>query len=205
MHYHKLGVFGGTFNPVHVGHLRLAEDVREEFYLDAVVFIPTNIPPHKNIHDQIDSSHRLKMVQNAVTHNEHFLCDDVEIRRGGISYTIDTIDYIYGNYHFDDKPYFIVGSDLIADIESWKNIGLLVGKIHFIVLLRGQKEINTGAMGLGSVSGDFKKEALVYYRKRRLEITSSEIRERIKSKKSIRYLVTDEVFHYIHKNKLYQN
>ena len=95
-----IGIFGGTFNPVHYGHLRLAEDVREEFSLGSVIFIPSRIPPHKEIKPGIDPARRLAMVERAIRGNPSFRCDDVEMRRGGVSYTIDTIEYVYGAYAF---------------------------------------------------------------------------------------------------------
>ena len=219
----NLGLFGGTFNPVHIGHLRLAEDVREEFNLDIIVFIPANIPPHKTIEKDPGTFHRLNMVECAITGNEHFICDDIEIKRGGISYTIDTINYIYENYHFEDKPFFIIGSDLLDEIGTWKEIELVMAKNQFIVLLRE----NRSARDLSLNDFSFEKKSLfkdqgpgkivnfpgkisdfpgkiLYFKKRKLDITSSEIRIRIKQGKGIRYLVTDEVLHYIIKNNLYK-
>ena len=188
----NLGLFGGTFNPVHVGHLRLAEDVVEEFCLDKVVFIPTNMPPHKKMFEEISPLHRVRMVESAIKDNSRFACDDIEVERGGISYTIDTVNYVYDNYCFEEKPFFILGSDLLGEIAAWKDIDLLAGKVHFIVMKRAQD-----SAGLNSLSFSL-------FEKRKLEITSSEIRERIKKKKSIRYLVTGDVLHYIEKNNLYR-
>ena len=188
----NLGLFGGTFNPVHVGHLRLAEDVVEEFCLDKVVFIPTNMPPHKKMFEEISPLHRVRMVESAIKDNSRFACDDIEVERGGISYTIETVNYVYDNYCFEEKPFFILGSDLLGEIAAWKDIDLLAGKVHFIVMKRAQD-----SAGLNSLSFSL-------FEKRKLEITSSEIRERIKKKKSVRYLVTGDVLHYIEKNNLYR-
>jgi nicotinate-nucleotide adenylyltransferase len=193
---HSIGLFGGTFNPVHIGHLRLAEDVREEFGLDMIVFIPAHIPPHKKITHDPGSDHRLNMIRGAIEGNVNFLCDDIELRRGGISYTIDTVEYVYENYQFEKKPSFIIGSDLYNELETWKDIDRLVKMVQFIVLLRENQNTDIPME-------DRNMEGIIYFSKRRLNITSSEIRQRIFRNLSIRYLVTDEVFRYIKKNKLY--
>ncbi|MFW6138006.1 MAG: nicotinate-nucleotide adenylyltransferase [Spirochaetota bacterium] len=197
----KLGIFGGTFNPIHLGHLRLAEDVREEFGLDRIIFIPANIPPHKKIEDQVHPHHRLAMAKAAIADCSHFSLDDVEIRRGGKSYTIDTVNYIYRNYSFENRLYFVVGSDLIREIHTWKNINRLAEKVVFAVMIREsfpvdrENPVPTPMQGL-----DLK---MVYFRRRKIDITSSEIRNRIKAGKSIHYLVTNKVFRYINENGLY--
>jgi len=196
--YTRLGIFGGTFNPIHLGHLRLAEDVREKFCLDRVIFVPTNIPPHKNMEVWIDPLDRLRMVEMALSGNEGFSCEDVEIKRGGLSYTIDTVDYIYENYQFEGRPFFIVGSDLIGEIHTWKYVQSLAEKVHFIVILRDKYPI------AGDGAGYIKGLHLHYFKKRNIDITSSEIRERVKMGKSIRWLVTEEVFHYINEKGLYR-
>ncbi len=197
--YRRLGVFGGTFNPIHFGHLRLAEDVREEFCLHKVLFIPTNKPPHKKIIDSTNPSHRLKMVKLAIESNNHFLCEDIEIKRGGKSFTIDTVNYIYEKFYFEDKPYFIIGSDLALEIDTWKDIDLLFDKIHFIILIRD------GYPMPGNNLLQTKEHEIICecFEKRKIDITSSEVRKRVKERKSIRYLVPDEVLRYIKEKKLY--
>ncbi len=190
-------MFGGTFNPIHMGHLRLAEDVREEFHLDRIIFIPTNIPPHKDAGSKASASERLKMVEMAIAENSNFSCEDIEIMRGGLSYTVETVDYIYNTYEFSDKPFFILGSDLIGEIHLWKNIEELSCKVDFIVLVREHYPMfSRKKNGLNSIHLDF-------YRRRVMDITSSEIRKRLERGKSIRYLVTDKVFDYIRERKLY--
>ena len=148
----KLGLFGGTFNPIHIGHLRLVEDICEEFNLDKVVFIPTNIPPHKKMKEEISPEHRIRMVKAAIKDNCRFMSDDIELKRGGISYTIETVNYVYENYGFEKKPFFILGSDLMDEISTWRQIELLAAKLHFIVMMRAG---STGTSGLSDLAEIF--------------------------------------------------
>ncbi len=195
----KLGVFGGTFNPIHIGHLRLAEDVREKFTLDRIIFIPTNIPPHKKVEFGADPIDRLKMVQIAVEKNGSFICDDVEIKRGGNSYTIDTVNYIYKNYQFDKKPFFLLGSDLIPELSTWKRIDRLTELLSFIVLLRNNYPI------VSEYGNDIMGFEYSIFSDRNIEITSSEIRQRLRKGQSVRYLVADSVLDYIIEKGLYRD
>ena len=173
--------------------------MREEYRLDRIVFIPASIPPHKEVAGNVDASHRVHMVRRSIAHNEHFLCDDVEVKRGGVSYTIDTVEYVYENYGFEDRPSFILGSDLLKEILTWKNIEELSRKVHFIVLLREDVPTGRPVPGLH----DFPSYEL--FKKRKIDITSSDIRERVKQGRSIRYLVADSVLQYIMRNRLYRD
>jgi nicotinate-nucleotide adenylyltransferase len=195
----KLGVFGGTFNPIHIGHLRLAEDVREKFSLDRILFIPTNIPPHKKVEFGAAPIDRLRMVQIAVERNSSFLCDDVEIKRGGNSYTIDTVNYIYKKFQFEEKPFFILGSDLIPELNTWKEIHRLTGLLFFIVLLRNNYPI------VGEYGNEITGFECSVFGDRNIEITSSEIRQRLRKAQSVRYLVADSVLDYIIEKRLYRD
>jgi nicotinate-nucleotide adenylyltransferase len=199
MFNNKLGVFGGTFNPIHIAHLRLAEDVREEYDLGSIIFIPTNTPPHKNISSYIDPQHRLRMTELAIDDVEYFTCDDVEIKRGGTSYTIYTVEYLYENFEFEEKPYFIIGSDLASEIHTWKDIELLLQKVYFIILVRdGYPIVENKFFPKSSLHKNWD-----FYERRKIDITSSEIRMRVREQRSIRYLVPDKVLEYIKEKRLY--
>ncbi|MBN2325187.1 MAG: nicotinate (nicotinamide) nucleotide adenylyltransferase [Spirochaetes bacterium] len=196
----KFGIFGGTFNPIHTGHLRLAEDVREEYSLDTILFIPANLPPHKRAPEGLDPSHRLEMVRLAIKNNPCFRCDGIELKRGGVSYTIDTVRYLYDRYTFEERPYLIIGSDLTDTLHTWKEIETLLRLVRIIVLMRaghdlaGRSTLSPGKEGSGWFS----------YKRRTIDITSSEVRGRIREGRSVRYLVPDGVLKYIKKNGLYR-
>ena len=181
-----------------MGHLRLAEDVRETFSMDRILFIPTNIPPHKSIEQCIDAQHRLNMVNIAIRENESFYCEDIECKRGGNSYTIDTVTYIYEQYQFEDRPFFILGSDLMPEIHTWKDVGRLSQLVHFIVLVRANYPF------VSTMTDDIMGFTYSLYERRKIEINSSEIRDLIGRGKSIRYLVADPVRKYIEDNGLYR-
>jgi nicotinate-nucleotide adenylyltransferase len=193
----RLGIIGGTFNPVHNGHLRLAEDVREEFALDKVLFIPTNIPPHKKSDDMSGCEDRLAMLSLCLAENDHFAYDDVEIRRGGVSYTIDTVRYLYEERSFEGKPHFIIGSDLLMELDTWKDIGELVALVEFVVLVRPDFPVEDRE------NPSVPNSKLHYFDNRKIDITSSEIRDRIRGNRSIRYLVPECVYRYIYEKGIY--
>lgn len=196
----KLGVLGGTFNPVHTGHLRLAEDVREEYSLDTILFIPTNIPPHKQVPESLDPAHRLEMVRLAIQKNPRFRCDDTELKRGGVSYTIDTVRYLYEEYALDSMPYLIIGSDLANTLHTWKEIEALLRLVRIIVLIRAGHALT----GQDTLPPEEKGKSWFSYVKRAIDITSSEVRERVRLGRSVRYLVPDTVLEYIKENGLYR-
>jgi nicotinate-nucleotide adenylyltransferase len=196
----KLGVFGGTFNPIHTGHLRLAEDIREEYALDTVFFIPTNLPPHKRAPENINPAHRLEMVRLAIKKNPCFRCDDIELKRGGVSYTIDTVRYLYDRYALDERPYLIIGSDLTDTLHTWKEIETLLPLVRIIVLIRAGHAV----AGRNTLSPEEKGKSWFSYEGRTIDITSSEVRRRVRSGRSVRYLVTDGVLEYIKENGLYR-
>ena len=131
-----IGIFGGSFNPIHIGHLIAAEEVFQQRGLSKVIFMPTGISPHKESGDLIDSSHRYQMIKSAINDNEHFEVSDLEIKRSGKSYTIDTIRILRELYGEEHNLYLVMGTDMIAEISTWKDINTLSGMCHFIVVNR---------------------------------------------------------------------
>lgn len=209
-----IGIFGGSFNPIHIGHLIVAEEVYQQRALSQVIFMPTGISPHKETRDLIDSFHRYKMVKDSISDNEHFEVSDLEIKRSGKSYTIDTIRILRELYGERHNLYLIVGTDMINEISTWKDIDILSRMCQFIVVNRlpvttnkhlpEYSSLNEKPEGTGVFSDGNKTEI------ERLKVTiptigisSTEIRARLYSGRSIRYLVPRCVEEYIKTNHLY--
>ncbi|MGD0335646.1 MAG: nicotinate-nucleotide adenylyltransferase [Candidatus Omnitrophota bacterium] len=187
----KIGILGGTFNPVHTGHLILAEEAREKLGLDKVIFVPAFLPPHKDNGDITSAADRLKMVKLAIKDNRYFSFSDTEIKRAGRSYTIDTIRQLKEKYT-DDELYFVIGSDLLKYLEEWKDLNQILEMVRFIVATRP-------GYPLDKIPSYIKTMAI-----RAVDISAFEIREAIKENKSFRYLVPDGVYKYITKKGLYK-
>lgn len=186
----KIGILGGAFNPPHVGHLILAQDILETLGLDKVFFIPTNVSPHKQP-SEIDSRKRLEMVRLAISDNKNFEAIDLEIKRKGVSFTIDTIRELKRIYP-DDEFYLIVGSDLARKFFTWKNYEELKKEVKIVVANR--KEY---------LSEDI--ESCLKVDIRQIDLSSSQIRELVKNKRCIKELVKQNVAEYIQQHNLYKN
>lgn len=197
----KLGLIGGTFNPIHLGHLIISEYIRETFPLDKVIFIPSGDPPHKSTKDTISSEHRKAMVDIATKSNPYFTVSDIEINRIGKSYTIDTIRHFKSLYPID-QLYFIIGADCLFELTTWKDFNTLATSTTFLLCGRPGLE----EMEIYNKISELKEEYnanIIYINISLVDISSTSIRERVKSHKSIKYLVTDGVEDYIKKNNLY--
>ncbi len=188
----KLLVFGGSFNPLHTGHLFIAEEAKNTLDYNKVVFVPSNISSHKNDSTGMDPEKRLKMLEDALSEYPDFTTDRFDIDRGGVSYTIHTIDHIYKNYSFDGKPGFIIGDDLLPGFGTWKNVDELMKKIDLVVVRRDSSE---------KINSEYPDH---YIDNTLLPISSTEIRKRIKEGKSIRYLVPEKIREIIEKNGYYR-
>lgn len=189
----RIGLFGGTFNPIHMGHLAIAQMAQEAFKLDKVIFIPSHQPPHKNIASLAPACDRYKMVKLAIAGNDRFEVSDVETLRDGKSYTIDTLRYFQKVYSSKAKLFFIVGGDSFSTLPKWKNIGEILRLVTFIVVNRP------------GTNASKKNIRHLTVTKPGIDISSSYLRQRIESGKSVRYLVPEAIFYYIEKHRLYKN
>ena len=185
-----LTVFAGTFNPVHTGHLIVAESIRCELNCERILFIPSYVPPCKN-NNLAEFKHRFNMVKLATEDNPHFEVSDIESRLEGISYTINTINELYRqNPSYEGKINFIIGADAFNNIETWYEYEKLVKVLKFIVVARPGSKITKEL--------DYK-----FSEAPEVDISSSGIRNKINENKSIKYLVPALVERYIIDNRLY--
>jgi nicotinate-nucleotide adenylyltransferase len=192
----KIGLFGGTFDPVHIGHLLFAETVRSDYGLDRILFIPAAVPPHKHGICVSSAENRLEMLKLAIEDCSHLEVSDVEIRRGGISYTIDTIRWFQESESWKENTFFlIIGSDSLYDMKHWKHPEKILSKICVLVIERPgfsrEKIGNTGSKQVQWVSV------------LQMDISSTEIRKRVREKKTIQYWVPRKVEDFIHDRGMY--
>jgi len=213
----KTGILGGTFNPIHLAHLRIAEEVREACALDEVLFIPAAAPPHKAVAGAISFAHRLAMIETAIADNPSFRVSDLEARRSGKSFSVDTLE-ILRQADPSGERYFIVGLDSFRDIATWKDYVRLFELAHLVVTARPGVDLPDPLAALPvAVQNDFcyddqlKKlrhrcgNAVIFLEETRLDISSTLIRRKAAAGASIRYLVPPGVAAYIGRHRLYQS
>jgi nicotinate-nucleotide adenylyltransferase len=184
-------VLGGTFNPVHYGHLHVAEDVRASLGYDAVIFVPASQPVHKDPSPVLDPRHRLAMLRLAVAGNERFIVDTGDVESGGPSYSIETVARLIPRHGIEGRPGFIIGDDLADGFPTWKNVDELVKIVDLIVARRTRD----GPLALAYPHRVVTNTVI--------PISSSEIRRRLREGRPIRYLLPDAVRAYIGDNGLY--
>jgi len=194
----RFGIFGGVFNPVHLAHLIMAEDIRQQVHLDKVIFIPSANPPHKSIKDLIDAGSRLEMINLAIKDNDYFESSDIEIQNGKLSknYTVNTLLSLHEKYKEENvKLYLIIGMDNLVQLHTWKDPVKLFMLSEVIVM-------NRPGYLLSDVKNEYARQVL-YVPAPDINISATDIRHKIRDNKSIKYLVPDSVEKYIKENKLY--
>ena len=197
----RLGVLGGTFDPIHTGHLIAAETVRERCRLDRVLFVPAGTPPHKPAGEVTPARHRYLLTCLATLNNPFFEVDRVDLDREGPSYTLETIRALKRKYR-EAELFFIMGADSLLDLPSWHEPAALLASCRFIVTTRPGWDLAEAEERLGSLFAE-NKERIEFVEIPGIEISSSEIRRRIAQGASVRYLVPDLVLRYIEEHRLY--
>jgi len=197
----NIGLFGGTFDPIHVGHLIIAGEIRLKLALDEVLFIPTGQPWLKSERSVASGEHRLEMLQLAISSNPHFKVCTVELERPGPSYSVDTVSALKDELGAEVELYFIVGFDALAELPIWKEPSRLLDLCQVVGVRRpGYAELDWGSLerAIPGVSS-----RLIVVDVPQIDISSTQIRERVAKGLSIRHLVPEAVEGYISKNRLY--
>ncbi len=217
----KIAVLGGSFNPIHIGHLTLADEVCVSLGYDKVLFVPTFIPPHKKMSGEVEASRRAQMVKLACSLDERFELETCEIDRGGVSYTFDTITHLEEKYKdvLTDRIGLIMGRDLFSGFHLWQHADLIAEKCTLILAERPyQKEdsafSNSAVGGYAEYEDSLKKsfdissdslfKNAVALENEPLTVSSTNIRMRVAKKMGFQYLVPPGVFKYIVSEKLYE-
>ena len=189
----KIGLMGGTFDPVHIGHLITAQAVREIRNLEKIIFIPAYISPHKTNKSSAGDNHRLKMLQLAIEGIPYFEYSDIELKAKSISYTVKTLEAFKKKY---DELEFIIGYDNIINFNTWKMPGRIIELAELVVLRRKTND--------KKVAKDKYYKAATFVKTPVIEISSSEIRNRIKEGKPVDFLIPRKVKEYIYSSNLYK-
>jgi len=218
------GILGGTFDPVHIGHLIAAQSVLESLLLDKIIFVPCAEPPHKPSEKITNAADRLQMLKIAIASNPAFAVSTIEIDRGGISYSIDTVAQLEQQHPLVDFV-LIVGTDAFAEITTWKDYELLLNKARLAVMLRGGFGLSKASASLPARLASALNEAPVFeptspiskeltsanrprlavVRVEQIEVSGSAVRERLRTGRSVRYLVPEAVREYIAQHGLYRS
>ena len=219
----RIGLFGGTFNPVHLGHLRAAVDVRAGFDLDEIFLIPAALPPHKVSGELADSADRLRMLNLALGADSELKVSDVELNRSGPSYTIDTVHHFQQTLPADTRLHLIMGLDAFLEIDTWKSFRELLSQIPLIVINRPDAGVRMGGVSreamddyiCAKLATDYSYSAtrsaylargqkpIYVFEVTALDISSTAIRRQISKGRSINYLVPQKVAEYIRTKGMY--
>ena len=219
----RIGLFGGTFNPIHYGHLRAAIEVQEGFNLEKLYIIPSALPPHKDIQGVASANHRIAMARLAIENQPNLILSDVEARRAGPSYTIDTVQYFKDSLDAGTKLFLMMGMDAFLEIDTWKFYKQLFQELPMIIMTRPLPE--TAPPGLEgkdmtayiethiSDAYRFSEKEGCYHHETyfpvyrcnisMLDISGTQIRNLIRQNKSIRFLVPEKVEKYIDEQGIY--
>lgn len=197
-----IGIMGGTFNPIHYGHLLICEHIREEFGLEKILFVPAKSPPHKDAEGIIGTEYRMEMVRRAISSNPWFEFSDVEMRLEGPSYTVKTLEVLSEKFGERDNLGLIIGADSMVQFTTWKRYEEILRMASLIVAPRPDTDRRLLDSAIEKLKKDF--DARIYLsRTNAYDFSSTEIRNRVKAGLSIKYMVPESVECYILQQGLY--
>ena len=198
----KIGISGGTFDPIHYAHLIVAEQIRESMGLDRIIFIPSGSPPHKDNKKVTPAEYRYRMAELAISTNPHFEVSRIEVDRAGRTYTVDTLTQLKALYGQEARLFFITGADIIPELQTWRNFEKLFTLCDFIAVLRPGYKKEGFLKDIENLKDTYK--AVIHVVDAPLiGISSTIIRERVMAGKSVRYLLPENVEKYIYDKGLY--
>ena len=204
-HKRRIGLIGGTFDPIHYAHLAIAEEVRTTLDLAEMVFIPAGEPPHKIGQPLAPVHDRLAMLQLAIASNPHFTYSRVELDRPGPSYLVDTLRILHAEWGRDIELYFVIGWDGLEELHHWRNpLGILEQLTHLVVVKRPGHQVDIEYNKQLEVRLPGIMQRLLVVSAPQLDISSSDLRRRVAEKRSIKYLLPETVERYIYEHGLYQ-
>ena len=202
MESRKIGILGGTFDPIHYGHLLLGEAAREQFNLDRIIFMPNNLTTYKNRKEVTPGDLRFQMVKMAISDNPYFTCSRLEIEKSEGTYTYDTIQALKLMYP-GDELYFIVGGDSIVSIDSWYRASDLLKSCVILAAVRENDDLPAVDKKRVELAGTYGADVrLLNFN--RIDISSTDIRERVKNGLSVRYLLPEDCIEFICIKELYK-
>ena len=197
----KVGIMGGTFNPIHIGHLIIAEKAREQFELDEVLFMPCGMPYMKDTSELLSSNIRAEMVSLAIADNPFFEFSAIEIEKEGRTYTYETLECLKSQ-NKSNEYYFILGADSLWTIADWKEPERIFANCHILAAIRDNKSTHDMEKQINFLHDRF-GASIFLLQTGNMEISSSDIRKTVKLGGSIRYFVPEAVYRYIIDNQLY--
>lgn len=197
----RVGVIGGTFDPIHIGHLIIAEGARDALDLQRVIFVPAGQPPHKRSSRISPAEHRLKMVRLAIAGNGCFTASRVDIDREGPSYTVDTVRLLHDAWGPDVRIYLLIGGDSLAELPTWYQPERLLEICQVVAVPRPGYELDLESLDV-KIPGT--SERIQMLSMPLVDLSATEIRDRVRDRRSIRYLVPDAVERYIYRHRLYR-
>ena len=197
----KIGIIGGTFNPIHCGHLLIAETAYDQFGLDEIVFLPTGRAPHKEFMGQEMITHRCRMIEMAIADNPHFTLSPYETEQSGTNYTCRTLDYFH-SVNPDADLYFIIGADTLFDLKNWYHPEGIMRKATLLCSVRKDLDVKEVDAQIDKLESEY--NAVIHRMiSPNFDVSSRNIRERVQKCESIRYLVPEPVRQYIMEKELY--
>lgn len=198
----RFGIMGGTFDPIHYGHLVAAEAAREAFDLEKIIFVPAGIPPHKLKEEVTPARHRYLMTLLAIMSNPYFEISRVDVDRSGVTYTVDTLAVLKGVLPPNAVMYFITGADAILEILSWKSPEQVLNMAEFIAATRPGYDLDRLSRALGPLYAEFQDRVHILEAPP-IGISSTDLRHRLAEGRTVRYLLPETVVTYIHDEGLY--